>query len=126
MARKKVYTPEDLVSSYKDKDIELPFRDGVIKIRLKAINAEQYFLLARAASGSFSSRALEITREFTRPLRVDRDGKVIEEEWKDEVWKKLPPGFLVTLQDELFSHLGFTVSVEDLKKMYGSTLVEEE
>lgn len=119
----KEYTVADLIKSSKETDVKIHFKDGYIPVRLKWMNQRQFSLFMRGSRGDAISRQNEMTREFTRKL-VKKDGKIVEEEWKDDEFNQLPPGFLLSLQDALLRHLGITVSTEELKKIYREQLAE--
>lgn len=118
----KEYTVQDLVKSSADKDVNVPFLDGVIPIRIKWMNQKGFALFIRSHRGDALSRQAELTRELTRKLVRNEKGEQVEEEWTDAEWNKLPPGFVITLQDEMMTHLGLTASVDELKKMYEEEL----
>lgn len=119
----KEYTVADLIKSSKETDVNILFKDGYVPVRLKWMNQRQFSLFMRAGRGDAISRQNEMTKEFTRKL-VKKDGKIVEEEWKDDEFNKLPPGFLLSLQDALLRHLGIIASTEELKKIYKEQLAE--
>jgi len=121
---KKSITLEEILASYKDKDIEIPVKDGVFRVRLKAKKRKDLALFVRAKRGEATLSEDELAMEFTRRLEI-KDGKEVEVEWTREEWGNLPPFLAQEIIWQLYQHLGLRLETEALKKISLSPYEEE-
>jgi len=115
----KYYSVEDIINSIEPRDIEIPWKDGFIRFRLKPLRFGEFKIIMRA-SGSKDpwEQSTELIINCVKQLVDDGSGTLIEKDLEKKVLSRLPTGFVTKLMDEINRHSGLTADIEELKNLY--------
>lgn len=118
----KEYTIEDVISSQEPVDKDIPWKDGVVKIRILPISYGKLQLITKVR-GNIPLEATTMDWEGGNKLFIEcvrklekEDDKIVEKSFSEKELASLPPGLVVSIMREVNEILGITASIEELKK----------